>query len=361
MTLSLNITKQFEGFKLDASLELPAGLTVLFGPSGSGKTTLLNAVAGLVTPDTGHLVIDGQVLFDSAKNIHLPPHKRGLGFVFQDARLFPHLSVEQNLNYGRYFTVNKPSEADVNQIIEMLGIRHLLSRGAAKLSGGERQRVSLGRALLSKPKMLLADEPLAALDGARKAELLPFFERLRDELNLPVLYVTHSVSEAARLASTVVAMEAGKVVKHGSPAEILADPALVPGGVRGVGTVLKAKVKSHAGDGLSELTAGGATLVVPRVNQPVGSPLRVRIAAQDVILATERPIGLSALNIIEGQVLRLRTGEGPGAIVTLQAAGGEVLARITRRSLAALNLSEGQTCFAIVKTVSIAREDIGQG
>ena len=361
MTLSLNIQKQFEGFSLNAELNVPAGLTVLFGPSGSGKSTLLNAVAGLVTPDKGHIKLEGVTLFESSNKVNMPTHKRGLGFVFQDARLFPHLSVDQNLNYGRYFAVNKPKQADVNHIIDMLGISHLLARRPAKLSGGERQRVALGRALLSNPKMLLADEPLAALDGARKAELLPYFEKLRDELKLPILYVTHSVSEAARLATTVVALEAGRVLGQGSAAEVLADPALVPGGVRGVGTLLQTKVSRHSDDGLSELDAGTQRLIVPRVNQPVGTPLRVRIAAQDVIIATERPKGLSALNILEGHVLRLRTGDGPGAIVTLQTSAGDVHARITRRSLAALNLSEGQRCFAIVKTVSIAREDVGQG
>ncbi len=361
MTLSLEINKQFKGFSLDAKLEVPAGLTVLFGPSGSGKTTLLNAVAGLVQPERGHIRLGDQLLFDSDRRVNLPVHKRGLGFVFQDARLFPHLSVEKNLNYGRYFAVNKPQAADVNQIIEMLGISHLMARRPAKLSGGERQRVALGRALLSGPKMLLADEPLAALDGARKAELLPYFERLRDELKLPILYVTHSVSEAARLATTVVSMEAGRVLGQGSAAEVLSDPTLVPGGVRGVGTLLQTRVARHSDDGLSELEAGADTLVVPQVAQPVGTPLRVRIAAQDVIVATERPQGLSALNILSGQVLRLRTGEGPGAIVTLQTSAGELHARITRRSLAALKLREGQSCFAIVKTVSIAREDLGQG
>ncbi|MBU2981009.1 molybdenum ABC transporter ATP-binding protein [Lentibacter algarum] len=359
MNLSVSITKQFQGFTLNSTLELPDGITVLFGASGSGKSTLLGAIAGLVTPDAGRIQLGERVVFDSQAKVNVPTHKRGLGYMFQDARLFPHLSVEKNLNYGSYFAVNKPSEAEKRQVIEMLGIGHLLKRRPVKLSGGEKQRVALGRALLSKPDMLLADEPLAALDAARKAELLPYFERLRDEKSLPVVYVTHSVSEAARLANTVVSMGDGRILGQGSAAEVLADPALVPDGVRGVASLLQAVVSKHSDDGLSELDAGGQVLILPQVNQPVGSQLRVRVAAQDVILSKTRPEGLSALNIVESQVVSLRQGGGPGAIVTLETAAGELHARITRRSLERLDLQVGQSCFAVIKTVSIAREDIG--
>ncbi|MCV2894176.1 molybdenum ABC transporter ATP-binding protein [Lentibacter sp. XHP0401] len=359
MRLSVDIVKAMSGLELRAQFEAPDGITVLFGPSGSGKTTLINAVAGLVTPDTGRIALGEQALFDQARGVNQPVHKRGVGYVFQDARLFPHLSVEANLNYGRKLAANPPSEAEFERIVKLLGIGGLLARRPAKLSGGEAQRVALGRALLSGPQVLLADEPLAALDGARKAELLPYFERLRDEGNMPILYVTHSVSELGRLANHVVTLETGVASGLRAPSEVLADPHLVPGGVRGVGAMISAVVVTHHADGLTELNAGGVSLFLPKVAHDIGARLRVRIAASDVILARQKPEGLSALNILQAKVTGMREGDGPGAIVALETGAGQIQARITRRSAKALGLGLGVDAYAIVKTVSIAQEDVG--
>ena len=359
MSLKVDIKKSVNGFELRADFLASEGITVLFGPSGSGKTSLINAVAGLARPDSGRLALGDRVLFDSAAGVNLPVHKRGVGYVFQDARLFPQLSVEGNLNYGRKLAAEPPSGAEFDRIVKLLGIGGLLSRRPAKLSGGEAQRVALGRALLSGPKILLADEPLAALDSARKGDLLPYFERLRDEGGLPILYVTHSVSELGRLANHVVTLEAGQASGLRAPSDVLADPRLVPGGVRGVGAVINAVVVAHHADGLSELSAGGLPLFLPKVTQTTGASLRVRIAASDVILSRHKPEGLSALNILPAKVIGLREGGGPGAIVALETAAGQIQARITRRSAKALGLDVGLDAYAIVKTVSIAQEDVG--
>lgn len=359
MSLKIDILTRLGTLDLAARFEAPNGITVLFGPSGSGKTSLINAVAGLVTPDHGHIGLGGKVLYDGKQRINLPVHKRGVGYVFQDARLFPHLSVEANLNYGRKLASAPQTEAEFDRIVTLLGVGGLLARRPAKLSGGEAQRVALGRALLSGPQVLLADEPLAALDGARKNELLPYFERLRDERALPILYVTHSVSELGRLADHVVTLEAGQASSLCRPEDVLADPKLVQGGVRGVGAMIEALVVAHHADGLSELVAGGVPLFLPKVSQQVGARLRVRIAASDVILARKKPEGLSALNILKANVTGLREGEGPGALVALDTAAGTLQARITRRSARALGLEVGVEAYAIVKTVSVAQEDVG--
>lgn len=217
MMLSVRLRHSLPGFDLDIDFQVPPGLTVLFGPSGAGKTTVINAVAGLLRPDQGRVVLGDQVLTDSATGLHLPPHGRRLGHVFQEGRLFPHLSVRRNLLYGRRFAPRGAEGPDLAQVVAMLGIGHLLERRPGALSGGERSRVALGRALLAAPRLILADEPLAALDEARKAEILPFFERLRDESRVPILYVTHSVAEMQRLATTVVTLDAGRVTGIGPP------------------------------------------------------------------------------------------------------------------------------------------------
>ncbi len=357
MSLSVRITHRQGGFLLDAAFEAPPGITVLFGRSGSGKTTLINAVAGLLRPEAGRIAVDGRVLFDAESGICLPPHRRRLGYVFQEGRLFPHLSVRQNLLYGRLFTPRAARREALDRVVAMLGIEALLDRRPAALSGGEKQRVAIGRALLASPGLILADEPLAALDEARKAEILPYFERLRGEV--PILYVSHSAAEVARLATSVVVLEKGRVVRQGPAAEVLADPSVTPLGARAAGALLTAVVVRHHADGLSELEAGGHRLFLPQVPQPPGTRLRLRIAAHDVILARARPEGLSALNILPGVVHEVRGGDGPGAIVSLDTPAGRLLARITRRSAEALGLAPGVTCHAVIKSVAVAPEDVG--
>ena len=357
MTLSVSLRHRLGDFALDVAFEAPAGVTALFGASGSGKTTVVNAVAGLLQPAEGRVAIDGEPLLDTAAGLSRPPHKRRLGYIFQEARLFPHLSVRRNLTYGRWFA--PPGEDDFARVVDMLGVGGLLGRRTGALSGGERQRVAIGRALLARPRLILADEPLSALDDARKEEILPYFERIRDEAKLPVLYVTHSAAEAARLATTVVVLDRGRVVRQGPAAEVLSDPAVTPTGVRAAGAVLDARVARHHDDGLTELDAGGVSLFLPGAEHQPGQRIRIRISAQDVMLSRAAPTDISALNILPGTVAAVRTGEGPGAMVSLDTAAGRLLARVTRRSAAALGLAPGVECHAIVKTVSIARADIG--
>ncbi len=220
MTLELRLTHAFPGFKLDLDLTAPAGLTCLFGRSGSGKTTIINAVAGLLRPDTARIVLDGVALHD------LPPHQRRVGYVFQDARLFPHLTVAQNLTYAA--RIRRQQAKGFDRIVGLLGIGALLDRRPATLSGGERQRVAIGRALLSDPRILLMDEPLAALDEARKAEILPYIEALRDAFGLPILYVSHALPEVARLATSIAVIDAGRLLAFGPAARLLSDPETAP-------------------------------------------------------------------------------------------------------------------------------------
>lgn len=359
MTLSVSLSHRFGAFALEAAFDAPPGITVLFGRSGSGKSTIMNAVAGLLMPQAGRIRLQDRILLDTASGVRVPPHRRRLGVVFQEGRLFPHLSVRRNLDYARWFAPRHAPPADMSRIVEMLGIGHLLDRKPGQLSGGEKQRVAIGRALLARPTMILADEPLTALDEARKAEILPYFEQLRDELAVPILYVSHSAAEVARLATTVVALQDGRVVRQGPALEVLGDPMVTPAGVRAAGAILHAVITAHHADGLTEVDANGDRLFLPRVSGAIGTRLRIRIPAQDVLLSRTPPVGLSALNILPGTVLRLRPGTGPGVIVSLQTRAGLLLARVTRRSADALELADGVGVHAIIKTIAIAPEDVG--
>ncbi|MAS41649.1 MAG: molybdenum ABC transporter ATP-binding protein [Rhodobacteraceae bacterium] len=364
MGLSVDIRHDFGGpggFSLDARFEAPPGVTALFGRSGSGKTTVVNAVAGLLAPREGRIALDGEVLFDTASGPRLAPHRRRLGYVFQEARLFPHLSLRANLAFGTWFAPGRAAPGEFDRVVEMLGIGPLLDRRPGALSGGEKQRAAIGRALLSRPRMLLMDEPLAALDEARKAEILPYLERLRDAAGVPILYVSHAMAEVARLATTVVAMEAGRVAPAGPAAEVLSDLEAAPAlGLRDAGALLPGVVAAHHADGLTEVEVSGGRLLLPRMRAAPGTRLRIRIAAQEVILSRTRPEGLSALNILAGEVVGLRVGEGGGALVQLRVGEDLLLARITRRSAAALEIAPGAACWCVVKSVAVARTDVGR-
>jgi molybdate transport system ATP-binding protein len=357
MTMSVAVRHAFAGFELDVAFEAPPGVTVLFGPSGSGKTTVVNAVAGLLRPDRGRIAAGDWVLLDTGAGRFLPPHRRRLGYVFQEGRLFPHMTVRQNLAYGRWFAPRAARGESFDRVVELLGIGHLLARRPGALSGGEKQRVAIGRALLAAPRLILADEPLAALDEARKAEILPYFERLRDEVSVPILYVSHSSAEVARLATTVVALRQGRVAAVGPPSQVLGDVAAV--GVQDAASVLTARVVRHHADGLSELATAAGPLWLPTVAAAPGATIRVRIAAREVILSRERPTGLSALNILPGTITEIRAGQGPGALVTLAVGEDRLTARITARSVRVLGLAPGETCHAVLKSVAVAPEDVG--
>ncbi|GLS88170.1 molybdenum import ATP-binding protein ModC [Cypionkella aquatica] len=359
MTLSVALNHQFPGFTLDVNFVAPPGLTALFGRSGSGKTSVINAVAGILRPDQGRISTADTILLDTSSAINLPPHRRRLGYVFQDARLFPHLTVQQNLSYGRWFA--RPSNGpNFDDIVGLLGLQALLQRRPGALSGGEKSRVAIGRALLSNPALLLMDEPFAALDDPRKAELLPYIETLRDQTQIPILYVSHALPEVARLATTLVVLDQGRSLHAGPAADLLADPDLAPAlGLRDAGAMISAEITAQGPDGLTELHSAGGPLWLPQIASPPGTRLRIRIAAQDVILSRQRPEGLSALNIMHGQITEIRLSDD-GALVQLAIGAEHLLARITQRSATALRLAPGDPIFAIVKSVAVAQKDIGK-
>ena len=358
--MKLRLKHRFATFTLDLKMEAGTGITALFGRSGAGKSTVINAVAGLLRPDEGYLEVDGKTLMDTARGLHMPAHRRRFGTVFQDARLFPHLTVAQNLDFGTRYA---PHGAKIprGDVIDLLGLAPLLTRAPTTLSGGEKQRTALGRALLSAPRMLLMDEPLASLDATRKHEILPYLEHLRDgPLRLPILYVSHAVDEITRLADTLVLLKDGRIAAQGPLRDVMSDPAAVPLiGVREAGAVIEATVLSHAADGLSTLAISGGTLELPGVQAAVGARVRLRIMAQDVMLSRLCPEGLSALNILPVTITSIRQGGGPGAAIALRAGDDTLLARVTSRAVAALNLAEGAEIYAILKATTVAPSSIG--
>jgi molybdate transport system ATP-binding protein len=363
MALDVRLDHRLGAFVLDVAFTAPPGVTALFGRSGAGKTSVVNAVAGLVAPKAGRIAVDGTVLLDSAAGIAVPRHRRRVGYVFQEARLFPHLTVRQNLGFGRWFAPRRAPRVEMGDVVELLGIGGLLERRPGALSGGEKQRVAIGRALLSAPRLLLMDEPLASLDEARKAEILPYLELLRDEVRVPIVYVSHSVAEVARLATTVVALSEGRVVRVGPAAEVLGATDLFPVvGRQEASALLPARVVGNAAeDGLSELAVAGGRLWVPALPVDAGTALRVRVRARDVMLALRPPEAISALNVLAVTVTEIGDAEGAIVEVGLDCAGDRLRARITRRSLRALALAPGRPCYAVLKSVAVGRRDIASG
>lgn len=360
MTLEVQITHRFGDFTLDLGFEAGPGITALFGRSGAGKSTVINAVAGLLRPDAGHVRMAGQTLFDATTFI--PPAQRQFGVVFQDARLFPHLDVTQNLTFSLPFRAKDAQGASFDEVVTLLGLKALLTRAPGTLSGGEKQRVALGRALLSHPRMLLMDEPLASLDGPRKQEILPYLERLRDgPLRLPILYVSHAVDEVARLADTLVLVQDGTLRAQGPLYKVMSDPAAVPLlGVREAGAVLEATVIAHAEDGLSTLKISAGLLELPGVQREVGARVRLRVLAQDVILSRGRPEGLSSVNVLPVTIDTVHPGDGPGAAIGLRAGRDRLLARVTARAVRDMALAPGVDCYAILKATTVAPGSIGR-
>ncbi len=362
--IEIAIQKQLGSFALDMRLEAPeSGVTALFGRSGVGKTSVINALAGLLRPDRGRIVVAGETLFDATRGIDLPPEKRRIGYVFQEGRLFPHYSVRGNLLYGA-----KPGNVgpSFDTVVELLGIKDLLARRPGDLSGGEKQRVAIGRALLASPRLLLMDEPLASLDAPRKGEIMPFIERLRDELKLPIFYVSHEMEEIIRLADLMVILDAGKVAASGSVEDLTSRLDLWPlTGRYEAGSVIRTVLRGHdTSFGLSELAFPGGRLRVARLGLPLGTAVRVRIRARDVVLATERPAHLSIRNAFAGKVVELAPPRGPLIDLKLDigTASEPVMlwARITQRALQELELAPGKPIFALVKTVALDRQSFGQ-
>ncbi|MFC5756422.1 molybdenum ABC transporter ATP-binding protein [Rhizobium sp. GCM10022189] len=354
MTLIVEARHRLGAFGLDAAFTSERGVTALFGRSGSGKTSVIRIIAGLTRPTEGRVLLDGEPLTDTAKGIFVPRYRRRFGYVFQEARLFPHLSVRANLSYGRWFAPKSARAENFSTVVDLLDIGQLLARSPSKLSGGEKQRVAIGRALLSSPRLLLMDEPLAALDEARKAEILPYLERLRDEMDIPIVYVSHSIAEVARLANQVVVMRGGKVEAAGPATEILSRSSLLPEDRKEAGAVLEGTAESiDPANRISTVLLKAGRLYVPGAAPAVGRPVRIRIPARDVMLATRKPEGLSALNILEGTILQVSPAADGTVEIRLDCAGDAVLSRITALSCERLGLCPGMPAFAIIKTVAL--------
>ena len=370
MKLEVQITKQQGGFTLDVAFAAEAPVVALFGRSGSGKSSVVNAIAGLATPDAGRIVADGEVLFDSERRINLPPEARRIGYVFQDGLLFPHLSVRQNLLYGRRGAGAQSSGGasgaanSFDAVVDLLGLPSLLERKPIALSGGEKQRVAIGRAILSNPKLLLMDEPLASLDSGRRSEILRLIERLRDELHVRIVYVSHSIGEVTRLADDVVLMNEGQVVAHAPVEEIFNRADLRPytGRFEGGALIEAEAVRHDAGYFLTTFRFGtdaSAELVAPGLDAAIGSRVRVRIRARDVSLATRKPEGLSMRNVLAGTVTAMEEGKGAIVEVRVRVAGCEIPARITRQARDEMNLQTGQTVYALVKAIAFDKRSMG--
>jgi molybdate transport system ATP-binding protein len=360
--ISVSLSGMLGNFSLNAAFDVPArGVTSLFGPSGCGKTTVLRCLAGLQRL-SGRVIVDGDVWQDSQAGVFLPPHERHTGYVFQEASLFPHLSVADNLLYGarrvRRSTVrqNGPS---LDGVVDLLGIRHLLDRATTTLSGGERQRVAVGRALLSAPRVLLMDEPLSALDRMTKDELLPYFERLHEQLSLPILYISHDFAEVERLADTLVLMERGHVIANGALGELQTDPSLPLLSAHEATVVLEGRVESIDDHyALTTLTVPGARLTVSGRHGSVGEKRRLSIAASDVSLARSAPIDSTILNCLPARIVSIEgSRDAPQVSVILALGDGgrdnRIAARITRKSLEHLNFRAGDDVFAQIKSVAL--------
>jgi molybdate transport system ATP-binding protein len=352
--LALRIRHARGSFLLDVDVQLPAtGITAVFGPSGSGKTTLLRCVAGLERPDAARIVVDGDTWQDTARAVHLPPHRRPLGYVFQEASLFDHLDVAGNLEFGR--SRARAEIASLAPLLRLLGIEQLLQRRPHELSGGERQRVAIARALATQPRILLLDEPLASLDLARRREILPWLERLRDELRIPMLYVTHSGDEVARLADHLLLLDAGKVRASGPLAETLAriDLPAVPG--EEAGALLHATIAERDTQWqLAQVRFEGGALWLPDPGLAIGHPVRVRVLARDVSLALVPPERSSIQNVLPCTVRAIAAGaHGSQALLQLDCGGSLLLARVTARAVHDLGLAEGSALWAQVKSAAL--------
>ncbi|WP_070966442.1 molybdenum ABC transporter ATP-binding protein ModC [Vibrio sonorensis] len=361
INILLNHEIESKSFEFDVSLP-STGITAIFGRSGAGKTTLINAVAGLLTPRVGKISVGDHLLFDSQNGFSVPTHKRNVGYVFQEARLFPHMTVKNNLLFG----VDTIDNEHFNQVTSLLALSTLLTRYPAQLSGGEKQRVAIGRALLSKPQVLLMDEPLASLDLPRKREVLPFLEQLANDIQIPILYVTHSVNEILRLASNIVIVDGGRVVAQGSVEDVWSSQAMQPWqSFSDRSSLLKGKlVETHTEYGLSKVELTPTKhLWVQAISATIGEELRLQVKANDVSLSLIRPQGSSIRNILEAEILSISVQESgetrQSVAVKLSLDQSLVLtATVTKWACEELQLKEGMSVFAQIKGVSVSQKDI---
>jgi molybdate transport system ATP-binding protein len=362
MTIEVDVAHRLGVFTLELRFISRGRLTAFFGQSGSGKTSLVNVIGGLIRPDRGRVAVDATTLTDTAAGIFVPTHRRRVGYVFQEGRLFPHLTVRQNLLFGRWFRPPRERKIELETVVDLLGIGHLLHRRPGALSGGEKQRVAIGRALLASPRLLLMDEPLAALDEERKAEILPFIERLRDEAEVPIIYVSHSLAEVSRLADSIVVLRNGRMVASGDPAEVLSRSELVPeDAVEEAGAVIEARISQHDSQfGLTMLQSKAGLIRAPYLDLPAGTIVRLRIRARDVMVATAPPVGLSALNVLAGKVVELRNSGETVVEVAIDCNGVKLSARLTRKSVDTLRLVPELPVYAILKSVVLDKSTLAK-
>ena len=342
-------------FALDAEGEIPArGVTAVFGRSGSGKTSLLRCLAGLERAEQAYLSVADQCWHDSRKRLFLPPHRRAIGYVFQENSLFPHLRVSTNLKYGyRRAPARHPDRLD--QVIEILGLKALLHRFPTELSGGEKQRVAIGRALLNAPRLLLMDEPMASLDREHKKEILPYLERLHTDLDIPVVYVTHDLEELTRIADYLILIDQGRLTAQGPLEQVLTQIDLPIAREANAGVVIRTRILSHDEEyHLTRLGFAGGELTVGWIDRPAGSQIRIRVQAKDVSLATELPGPTSILNILPAQISDIAVHGRGRVIVRLNVGGIPLLARITRKSQVRLELEPGMSVYAQIKSVALS-------
>lgn len=356
--LDVALKRRLGSIDLSVAFTADRGVTALFGVSGAGKSSVIEMLAGLMRPDAGHIRLAGELLYDHARGIDIPPHQRGIGYVFQDHRLFPHLSVDANLRYGERFASTRRSVADFDSVVQLLGLESLLDRRPGRLSGGEKQRVAIGRALLSRPRLLLMDEPLAALDRARKAEILPYLETLCSTLHLPVVYVSHALDEVIRLADTLVVLDHGRVVASGNTETLLGrldlpqlsqdedGPACL---VRGVITA------ADAGHGLCRVHFDGGDLLLPASGRPTGQSVRVRIAARDVALARSPPPDISTQNILAGHIAEISPERSGLRDVAVTLGTLRIIARLTDLACERLRLHPGDPIYALIRTAALVQ------
>ena len=358
MSISVDIRKSLGAFTIDAWFECNAGVTALFGKSGAGKTSIIQMLAGLVSPDNGRIVHDGAPVYDSSTNLDTPPHRRHIGYVFQDARLFPHMNVRRNLEYGtRRNRATSARNPVFDEVVDVLALAPLLTRQPHLLSGGERQRGAIGRALLSAPKLLLMDEPLASLDAERKWEILPFIDRIHREFDTPIIYVSHSTDEILQIADEMVLIVNGGVAAAGPVEEVMNRPDLLrAAGDGNAGSVIPVVVDRCDEDyGIAALSFPGGEFRVTAPTLRPGDRLRIRVRARDVSLATSRPQDVSVLNVFEGTVVEISDTGQPQADVSVDVGGATVWSQITRKSLDDLAIRPGSTVYAMVKAVAIDR------
>ncbi len=359
--IKVDVERRVGSLAMRIAFDADARVTALFGRSGAGKTSLVNMIAGLTRPERGRIEIDGQVLFDSAAGVNLPVQARRVGYVFQEARLFPHMTVRRNLLYGHDRVPGDERYVDFGHVVELLGLKDLLARRPGDLSGGEKQRVAIGRALLASPRVLLLDEPLASLDATRKDEILQYIELMRDDVNIPMIYVSHAVDEVVRLADWVVLMSGGTVTATGEVEDIMGRPDLRAGGggFEG-GTVIDATVAAQDIEyDLATLAFEGGTLTVTNIDALIGEALRVRIRARDVSIALDEPRAISIQNILKGRITEV--GEVRGGVVGIAIAVGATTlrSRVTQRAVRQLALAPGLEVYALIKAVSLDRHSVG--